>query len=237
MKLITSLFAKIRAFFGSIAQPAAPVATTTAPHIRMLLLHLCDQDAAKATWVARWLAYPLRHPGAKMATAMLVAGAQGAGKSLFFERVVGPMYGTQAQFGGSNLLRSVFNEWTIGKRYAVLSDLGNADIAAGALKNLIASGELAVHRKGLPDIAIANGLNLVLMTNDDVNAAALASGRRTFLLDPQHRLPVELATAVMREIENGGLVEFHQYLTHELDMADFDQYASTSYAMESAVAA
>ena len=51
MKLITPLFAKIRAFFGSIAQPAAPVATTTAPHIRALLLHLCNQDAEQATWV------------------------------------------------------------------------------------------------------------------------------------------------------------------------------------------
>lgn len=237
MKLITSLFAKIRTLFGSISQPAAPVATTTAPHIRMLLLHLCDQDAAKAQWVARWLAYPLRHPGAKMTTAMLVAGAQGAGKSLFFERVVGPMYGSQAQFGGSILLRGGFNEWAIGKLYAVMSELGDTDLASGAIKNLIASGNLPIHRKGLPDIVIANSLNLVLMTNDEVKANSLVGGRRTFLLDPQHRLPVELATAVMREIENGGLVEFHQYLTHELDMGDFDQYTSTSYAMESAVAA
>ena len=237
MKLITSLFAKIRAFFDSIAQPAAPVTTTTAPHIRLLLLHLCDQDAAKATWVARWLAYPLRHPGAKMATAMLVAGAQGAGKSLFFERVIGPMYGSQAQFGSRFLLHSGFNEWAIGKRYAVLSELGDKDLAAGAVKTLIASGSLAIHRKGLPDIAIENSLNLVLMTNDTVSATSLVGGRRTFLLDPQHSLPVELATAVLREIENGGLVDFHQYLTHELDMGDFDQYASTSYAMESAVAA
>lgn len=237
MKLITSFFAKIRALFASIAQPAVPVTTTTAPHIRMLLLHLCDQDAAKATWVARWLAYPLRHPGAKMATAILVAGTQGAGKSLFFERVVSPMYGNQVQFGGSELLRCSFNEWAIGKRYAVLSDLCDADLATGTIKNLLTSGNLAIHRKGLPDIVIGNSLNLVLMTNDEVKATTIVGGRRTFLLNPQHRLPVELATSVMREIENGGLVEFHQYLTHELDMAGFDQYASTSYAMESAVAA
>ena len=172
-----------------------------------------------------------------MTTAILVAGTQGAGKSLFFERVVGPMYGSQAKFGGSNLLRSSFNEWTIGQRYAVLSDLGATDLATGAIKNLIAPGNLLVYRKGLPDIAIANSINLVLMTNYDVNATSLDGGRQTFLLDPQHRLPVELATAVMREIENGGLVDFHHYLTLELDMGDFDQYASTSYAMESAVAA
>ena len=237
MIFITSIIANIRALLGTIAQPVAPVATVTAPHIRALLLHLCDQDDAKATWVARWLAYPLRHPGAKMATALLVAGAQGAGKSLFFERVVGPMYGNQAEFGDRFLLRGSFNEWVIGKRYAIISELGDADLATGALKNLISSGNLAVHRKGMPDIAITNRLNLVFMTNDEANVTALAGDSRTFQLDPQHRLPVELATAVMREIENGGLVDFHHYLTLELDMGDFDQYASTSYAMESAVAA
>ena len=44
MKFITSIIANIRALLGSIAQPAAPVAKVTAPHIRMLMLHLCDQD-------------------------------------------------------------------------------------------------------------------------------------------------------------------------------------------------
>lgn len=235
MQFIKSIISKIKTAFASLSQPALPASTVSAPHIRALLLHLCDQDSAKAAWVARWLAYPLRHPGAKMATVMLVAGVQGAGKSPFFERVIGPMYGSQAEFGDSFLLRGGFNEWVVGKRYAIISEVTAADLATGRMKNLIASGSLAVHRKGLPDIAITNNLNLVLMTNDEVIDDL--DDRRTFLLDPENHLPVELATAVMREIENGGLVEFHQYLTHELNMGDFDQYASTSYSMESAVAA
>lgn len=234
MKLITSLFAKIRALFGSIAQPAAPVATTTAPHIRALLLHLCNQDAEQAAWVARWLAYPLRHRGAKMATALLVAGDQGAGQHLFFEKIIGPMYGSQAQLGGV-LPRRTFNGWAIGKRYAVLQDIRFADWATGTIKNLIASANIVVHRHEMPDIAISNSLNVVLLTADAMSSDY--ENRRLFTLVPQQPLPVELAAAVMHEIENGGLVDFHQYLTHELDMADFDQYASTSYPIESAVAA
>lgn len=234
MKLITSLFAKIRTLFGSIAQPAAPVATTTAPHIRALLLHLCNQDAEQATWVARWLAYPLRHPGAKMQTALLVAGVQAAGKSLLFEKVVGPMYGSQAQLGGV-LPRRTFNGWAIGKRYAVLQEIQLADLATGTIKSLIASPNIVVRRHGMPDIAISNNLNVVLMTADDVQQPG--DGRRLVALEPQHPLPVELAAAVMHEIENGGLVDFHQYLTQELDMGNFDQYASPYVATESAVAA
>ena len=233
MKFITSLFAKLRTFFGSIAQPAAPAGTTTAPHIRMLLLHLCNQDAEQATWVARWLAYPLRHPGAKMQTALLVAGLQAAGKSLLFEKVVGPMYGSQAQLGGV-LPRRTFNGWAIGKRYAVLQEIQLADLATGTIKSLIASPNIVVRRHGMPDIAISNSLNVVLMTADDVQQPG--DCRRLVALKPQHPLPVELAAAVAHEIENGGLVDFHQYLTQELDMGNFDQYATPYVATASAVA-
>lgn len=234
MKFITAIIANIRALLGSLVQPAAPVAKVTAPHIRALLLHLCNQDVQQAIWVARWLAYPLRHRGAKMATALLVAGDQGAGQHLLFEKVIGPMYGTQAVLGGV-LPRRAFNGWTIGKRYAVLQDIRFADWATGPIKNLIASANIVVHRHEMPDIAISNSLNVVLLTADAMSQDY--ENRRLFTLVPQQPLPVELAAAVMHEIENGGLVDFHQYLTHELDMAGFDQYASTSYAMESAVAA
>ncbi|OEZ78566.1 hypothetical protein JAB5_22110 [Janthinobacterium sp. HH103] len=234
MKFITSLFAKIRAFFDSIAQPAAPVATTTAPHIRALLLHLCNQDAEQATWVARWLAYPLRHPGAKMQTALLVAGSQGAGKSLLFERIVGPMYGNQAQLGGV-FPRRTFNGWAIGKRYAVLQDVLVQDLGTGPLKSLIASSNIVVRRAGVPDIAINNHMNLVLMTAYDFQLGL--DSRRLALLTPRNPLPVDLAAGVVYEIENGGLVDFHQYLTQELDMGGFDQNAKPYEAIESKAAA
>lgn len=234
MKLFTTLVANIGAFIDSITQTAAPVATTTAPHIRALLLHLCNQDAEQATWVARWLAYPLRHPGAKMQTALLVAGSQGAGKSLLFERVVGPMYGNQAQLGGV-FPRRTFNGWAIGKRYAVLQDVPVQDLGTGPLKSLIASPNIVVRRAGMPDIAINNHLNLVLMTAYDFQIGL--DSRRLALLTPRSPLPVELAAGVVHEIENGGLVDFHQYLTHELDMGDFDQNAKPYDAMESEAAA
>lgn len=248
MKLMKSIIASIRAFFGSITQPAAPVATTTAPHIRALLLHLCNQDAEQATWVARWLAYPLLHPGAKMRTALLVEGAEGAGR-LFFEKIIGPMYGSQAQLGGV-LPRRTFNGWTIGKRFAVITDIRTNSLVASSIKNLIASSNIVVRRHGQPDIAISNSLNLVLIMADvkddqakHINKTLIQSNivreynRRLTTLEPQHPLPVDLGESVMREIENGGLVDFHQYLTQELDMGGFDQYASTSCAMENAVAA
>lgn len=249
MKFFKSLVANIRAFFDSIAQPAAPVATTSAPYIRMLLLHLCNQNADQATWVARWLAYPLLHPGAKMATALLVGGAQGAVKNLLFEKVVGPMYGNQAQLGDV-LPRRTFNGWAIGKRYAVITELSARTLVASSIKNLLASSNIVVRRHGMPDFAISNSLNLVLILADrqDENTkvthqelilsyAVREYNRRLAMLMPQHPLPVDLAEAVMHEIENGGLVDFHQYLTQELDMGDFDQYASPYNPMGSAVAA
>ena len=230
MKFITSIIANIRALLGSIAQPAAPVATVTAPHIRMLLLHLCDQDEAKAAWLARWLAYPLRNRGAKMRTAILTTNKDGAGH-LLFEKVIGPMYGNQAQLGGV-LPRRTFNVngWIIGKRYAVLSDLSNADLYTPRMKNLITSSNIVVHRHGLPDIAISNSLNMVFMTGAREAISPDNYDRRFFVLNPKQALPVALSAAVVHEIENGGLIEFNHFLMHELDMGNFDACSSTSHA-------
>ena len=227
MKFITSIITHIHALVSSIAQPPAPVAATTAPHIRMLLLHLCNQDAEQVIWVARWLAYPLRHPGAKMRTALLVDGADSAG-SLFFEKIIGPMYGNQAQLGGV-LPRRTFNGWAIGKRYAVITEL---------------------RPMTLVDVAISNSLNLVLMMANDQDENADHThqdliqsnivreyNRRIATLEPQHLLPAVLSEAVLHEVENGGLIDFHQYLTQELEMGDFDQYTSPYKAMENEMAA
>lgn len=230
MKFITAIIANIRALLGSLVQPAAPVATVTAPHIRMLLLHLCDQDEAKALWLARWLAYPLHYRGAKMRTAILTTNKDGAGH-LLFEQVIGPMYGNQAQLGGV-LPRRTFNAWAIGKRYAVLSDLKNSDLDTASVKNLITSSSIVVHRHGLPDIAISNSLNMVFMTGAREALSPDNCDRRFFVLNPIQPLPVALAAAVVHEIENGGLIEFNHFLMHELDMGNFDACSSTSYATE-----
>lgn len=230
MKFITAIIANIRALLGSLVQPAAPVATVTAPHIRMLLLHLCDQDEAKALWLARWLAYPLHYRGAKMRTAILTTNKDGAGH-LLFEQVIGPMYGNQAQLGDV-LPRRTFNGWAIGKRYAVLSDLATADLYTPSVKNLITSSNIVVHRHGLPDIAISNSLNMVFMTGAREAISPDNCDRRFFVLNPKQALPVALAAAVVHEIENGGLIEFNHFLMQELDMGNFDACSSTSYATE-----
>lgn len=144
------------------------------------------------------------------------------------------MYGSDAQLGGI-LPRRTFNGWAIDKRYAVLQDVRIQDLGTGTIKSLIASPNIVIQRKGVPDIAITNHLNVVLMTEYDFQVGL--DSRRLFLISPRYPLPVELAAAVVHEIENGGLVDFHQYLTQELDMGDFDQNAKPYDAKESAVAA
>ena len=59
-----------------------------------LLHHLCEYDDNLYLWVLRWLAIPLQKPGAKMDTALIFHGhIQGAGKSLFFDRIMSRVYG------------------------------------------------------------------------------------------------------------------------------------------------
>ncbi|MFP3354887.1 VapE family protein, partial [Pseudoalteromonas sp. SIMBA_153] len=59
-----------------------------------LLLHLCEGDQTIYDWVIRWLAIPLQRPGTKLDTALIFHGEiQGAGKSLFFDRIMTRIYG------------------------------------------------------------------------------------------------------------------------------------------------
>jgi len=45
-------------------------------------------------WVLRWMAYPLQHPGAKMASAIIMHGPQGTGKSTVWQ-CLAKIYGDQ----------------------------------------------------------------------------------------------------------------------------------------------
>lgn len=59
-----------------------------------LVGHLCGKDKHAQDWVLNWLAIPLQNLGTKMDTALIVHGhIQGAGKSLFFDRIMRKIYG------------------------------------------------------------------------------------------------------------------------------------------------
>lgn len=227
MKLITTINSALRRVAAAVAsafrfqsQPALGPAST--PNINALLLHLCEGDRDRALWVLRWLAYPLRDKGAKMATALLVDGVQGSGKSLFFNQVIAPMYGSAAVHAG-NKWGATFNSWMAGARLVLADETPPSQVDRMVLKHLLTSDEVYIERKGRVPRVERNQMNFIFMRGGCERLGS-DQDRRFMVLEPSHMLSWSVYTAVVRETLNGGIEAFHHFLVEQLDMTGFTTY-------------
>lgn len=214
------VLASIRSAFGSLG-PTPALGPVSTPNINALLLSLCEGDRDRALWVLRWLAYPLRNEGAKMATALLVAGVAGSGKSLFFDQLIAEIYGCYAVKPGERL-GHVFNSWMSRKRYVLVDEMRADSVSPAALKHMITSQSMVIDQKGKQTCLERNTMNFVFLTSQiDALPGIDDCNRRFMVLTPSKALPPAVYTAVAGEIAHGGVEAFHYFLTQQLEMDDF----------------
>lgn len=211
----------VGAFKSVASTPALGPAST--PNINALLLHLCEGDRDRALWVLRWLAYPLRDKGAKMATALLVDGVQGSGKSLFFNQVIAPMY-SHAAVNATSKWGDTFNGWMANARLVLTDDIGPGLIDRMLLKHALTSDEIIIERKARVPTVELNKMNFIFMCGAGNALRDGDSDRRFMVLEPSSALPPSVYTAVAGEIADGGIDAFHDFLTEQLDMTGFTTY-------------
>jgi hypothetical protein len=220
--LLANLRVQIAFAWSLLARPSAQPVTFV--NIKQLLLHLCDYDEDTCQWVMRWLAYPLRHPGAKMDMGIVVNGDQGTGKSMFFSRVAARLYPAGAgRVMHTTQLHGVFSQWSADTRLAVVEGTFSKKNAA-RLKELIAATALQVSAKFEKSQTRKNRTNFVFISTSSEFLPVLESDRRLFVLEvppPQLRM---FYSAVDHEIKNGGVEAFRDYLLHGLDMTGFDEH-------------
>jgi hypothetical protein len=192
-------------------------------NIMVLIRHLCDFDEAQVQWVLRWIAYPLRNPGAKMNMALVVNGEEGTGKSLFFVRVVVALYQPGTAYAwGANKLQSPFNGWAAAARLAVL-DGRFSKINACRLKELVTAASLHVVRQGQPDQELPNLCNFIFLSTSSEFLPVIETDRRLCLLEAPPRMQRETYAAIAHEIANGGIDAFRNFLMYDLDMDNFNE--------------
>lgn len=229
---IRSIVQHLRAIFVT----PAPRQGSSCGNINALLLHLCDFDYALHTWVLRWLAYPLRNPGAKMSTCLLVNGGQGSGKTMFFVDVISGLYGGAGRTIGTESLRPNALQWTDGAQFVVV-DGYYSDKHLVHLKHLVTdSAVYAVAANKRAAMLKPNHMNFVFLTGDIDFLPADVNDRRFVVIEappPQQRRFYE---AACHEIENGGADAFREYLVHGLAMADFNANTPPPVARQRAFA-
>lgn len=197
-----------------------------------LLAHLCEESAATEEgvqavydWVLNWLAYPFQHPGAKMASALVFHGPQGAGKNLFFEGVAS-IYGKYALVVGQDQLEDKFNDWASQKLFLIGDEVvARAELyhQKNKLKSFITGETIQINAKMLPLRKEANHVNVVFLSNEAQPLAIESDDRRYLCIYTPPRRKDDLYARVSECLRNGGAQALLAHLLAR-DLSGFSPY-------------
>lgn len=191
--------------------------------IRAHIYRLCGKRDAEFFWLLKWMALPLQQPGTKMASAVLVHGAEGTGKSLLFEGILKRIYGEYGVTIGQAQLESQFTGWQSRRLFALAEEVVSRAEKAhykGVLKHVVTGDELQINEKNMPLRSEQNHVNFVFLSNSTVPLELDLGDRRYFVLHVEDVPPPEYFEALSEEIANGGVESFYHYLLN-LPLADF----------------
>lgn len=161
-------------------------------------------------WLLCWMAYPLQNGGAKIPTAVVLQGEQGAGKSLLIEPLL-EIYGLQAAQVCTDALEYEFNSWITRKQFIVVDELPSVN-ALQPVKELVTEPMVRVNDKHRPYYA-TNLTNFIFLSNDPQPIVLTDEDRRFFII-PVPSGHTLLHHRVHMWLHNGGAAAFLHYLLH-----------------------
>ena len=191
-------------------------------HLRLL----CRSRTDALEWLLSWMAYPLQNPGAKMASSLVVFGAEGFGKSIMFDLVLGKIYGTHAITIGQAQLESSFTDWQSKRLFALAEEVvarTERNHYKGMLKHLVTGSSLQIDQKHMALREETNHINFVFLSNSTVPLELDQGDRRYMVLYGDEVPSADYFTRLHDEISNGGVECFFQFLL-DRDLSDFNQH-------------
>lgn len=184
-----------------------------------LLHHLCEYDKTLYFWVLRWLAIPLQKQGTKMDTALIFHGHhQGAGKSMFFDKIMRKIYGEYAVTLGQGQLESSYNDWVAGKLWTVFEEIFSGQDRykhMGFIKQLVTGDQIYISKKFVSGWKEDNYTNTVFLSNDMMPLSLEANDRRHVVSYPTQKIPKNILDKVQSAIndpDSDMIQAFYTYL-------------------------
>jgi putative DNA primase/helicase len=191
-----------------------------------LLLHLCGEDMDIWNWVCKWIAFPLKHPGAKMQTALVLHGDEGSGKNLFFETVMS-IYGRYGTIIGQDQLESPYNEWASCMLFAIADEvLSRQELRhhKGRLNSYVTGTKIIINEKFIRGRMERNCANFVFMSNETMPLPLSASDRRHLVIFTPPNRGSDFYKSVKAEIDAGGMEALYDYFLKEVELGDFTEH-------------
>lgn len=195
---------------------------------RNLLNHLFAGHVEHQKWFEQWLAYPFRHPGFKLNTAVVLwSTVQGVGKSLIGE-TVGRLYQPHFRIISAAELHGTYNGWAKDVQFVLGEENASNDHRADSnkLKHLITGSTIVINEKYQPVLELRNQMNFLFTSNHPDAFHLDEFDRRFFIWEIKGaRLPDEFFADFVDWRDNrGGLAALmNHFMT--LDLSGFDPKA------------
>lgn len=191
-----------------------------------LLYYLCsgeDNSEELYRWVLCWMAYPLQRPGAKMASAIIMHGPQGTGKSTIWQ-CLAKIYDDYATVLNQRGLEDRFNsDWVDSKLFLLAEEVvTRAEMWAirNELKELVTGTWIRVNPKNIAAYRQRNQVNVVFLSNENQPLPIDNDDRRHCVIYTPPALSEAYYDDVFLEIEAGGVEALYDYLLN-LDISEF----------------
>ena len=186
----------------------------------------CSGEVSAYDYVTKWLAHLFQKPAERCQTALVFRSAQGAGKNVIIDKVLGRLLGVHYVMASkSALITGRFNSMIAQATLVYLNEaLWSGDkAAAGVVKSQTTDDEITIERKGIEPEGVRNYARYIYGSNGDWVTGVEYGDRRYFYAPvSDHRKGDEKYFGeLMAEIENGGRESFLDYLM-KIDIATFN---------------
>lgn len=225
---------QINMFCGLDLVPEPATADEVAPMLD-LLRHLCtdtriDGEAnpvdAVMHWILCWQALPLQRVGTKMGTAVVMHGAQGTGKNLYWD-AWRDLFGDYGITVGQTELEDKYNGW-LSRKLAIVGDEVTTRQEMYHNKNrlkLIVTQEQKFPIRGMFQETRweSNHANVVFTSNENLPLVLEDRDRRYEVVYTPLEADAELYRRVKAFLNAGGLAKWAGYL-QAYDVGDFQPH-------------
>jgi hypothetical protein len=204
-----------------------PTAGDHTPFLQLLDHIFTGAEPEAREWFLRWCAYPLKYPGSKMFSSVVLHGIRhGTGKS-FIGYTLGKIYGENFTEINQADLHSGFNEWAESRQFVMGDDISGSNKRQDAdlLKKLITQQKIRINAKYVPSYTIPDCINYFFTANHPDSFFLEDDDRRFFIHEVQVG-PLEQAFYKEYELwlDTEGAGAVFDYLL-KLDLGDFDPSA------------
>jgi len=183
-----------------------------------LIENLCSKETNGVEvfdWLINWMAYPLQNPGAKMASAVVMHGPQGTGKTTVFKAIC-QIYGQYGLVVDQDAIEDKFNsDWGENRLFILAEEIvSRMEMwhVKNKLKNLVTGDTIRINPKGMIAYSQKNHLNIVYLSNENQPLPLENDDRRHLVVYTPPALSEMFFDELYEEIENGGVEAFYHYL-------------------------